>query len=97
MHGLQFGSSHHLLLLDEFPRYLQVLDLTCDQYHGLAMHGNQVNIVDNFAFPELHFQVLFEAQSDPRIVLDVFNDFRFSYFRVSQNKTQQESHVISQC
>ena len=95
VHGVQFRARHHLLLLDDFARYFQVVDLAGNDYHWLAVHRYQINIVDYFTLLELHFEILLEAQSYPWVIFDILNDFRFSHFGISQYETQQKSHVIS--
>lgn len=69
--GFKVWPRHHFLLLLRWELARDVVDLGGYQDHGLVPQRYEVEVVHDFAFLELHLAILFEAQTDPRVGLDV--------------------------
>tara|TARA_B110000285_G_scaffold205130_1_gene242663 strand:- start:109 stop:885 length:777 start_codon:yes stop_codon:yes gene_type:complete len=69
--GVKVWPRHHFLFFLRWELARDVVNLGGYQDHGLVPQRYEVEVVHDFAFLELHLAILLEAQSDPRVGLDV--------------------------
>ena len=69
--GFKVWPRHHFLFFLRWELARDVVDLGGYQDHGLVPQRYEVEVVHDFALLELHLAILLEAQTDPRVGLDV--------------------------